>query len=192
MNTQGWFPLGLTSLISLQSKGLLSSPTPQFKSIDSSVLSLSYGPTLTSIHNSWKNHTLTRRTFVSWNHASRQKKGNIAPSLPTPTTQESDRKAGKWCWGSAYKIQGSRGAGNHSALFDSNTCMFSTIHSSHLRKMCRKTNLKKVKSYYRWQAAFAYCFQKNKQEWRVKYFFQYLNEIVVELLIARKINLSLS
>ena len=34
-----------------------SSPTPQFKSINSSVLSLLYGPTLTSIHDYWKNHT---------------------------------------------------------------------------------------------------------------------------------------
>ena len=30
--------------------------TPQFKNIDSSVFSLLYGPTLTSIHNYWKNH----------------------------------------------------------------------------------------------------------------------------------------
>ena len=34
-----------------------SSPTPQFKSIDSSVLILLYGPTLTSIHDYWKNHS---------------------------------------------------------------------------------------------------------------------------------------
>ena len=33
-----------------------SSPTPQFKSINSSVLSFLYGPTLTSIHDYWKNH----------------------------------------------------------------------------------------------------------------------------------------
>ena len=35
MTTQGWFPLALTGLVSLQSKGLSqeSSPTPQFKSI---------------------------------------------------------------------------------------------------------------------------------------------------------------
>ena len=33
------------------------SPTPQFKSINSSVLSLLYGPTLTSIHDYWKNHS---------------------------------------------------------------------------------------------------------------------------------------
>ena len=34
-----------------------SSPTPQFKSIRSLVLSLLYGPTLTSIHDDWKNHS---------------------------------------------------------------------------------------------------------------------------------------
>ena len=33
-----------------------SSPTPQFKIINSSVLSFLYGPTLTSIHDYWKNH----------------------------------------------------------------------------------------------------------------------------------------
>ena len=41
-----------------------SSPTPQFKSINSSVLSLLHSPTLISIHDHWKNHSLTRRTFV--------------------------------------------------------------------------------------------------------------------------------
>ena len=35
-----------------------SSPTPQFKSINSSVLSFLYRPTLTSIHDHWKNHSL--------------------------------------------------------------------------------------------------------------------------------------
>ena len=40
MNTQDWSPLGWTGWISLQSKGLSkSSPTPQFKSINSSALS---------------------------------------------------------------------------------------------------------------------------------------------------------
>ena len=34
-----------------------SSPTPQFKSINSSALSFSYSPTLTSIHDYWKNHS---------------------------------------------------------------------------------------------------------------------------------------
>ena len=34
-----------------------SSPTPQLKSINSLVLSLLYGTTLTSIHDDWKNHS---------------------------------------------------------------------------------------------------------------------------------------
>ena len=34
-----------------------SSPTPQFKSINSSALSLLHSPTLTSIHDHWKNHS---------------------------------------------------------------------------------------------------------------------------------------
>ena len=34
-----------------------SSPTPQFKSISSSVLIFLYGPTLTSTHDYWKNHS---------------------------------------------------------------------------------------------------------------------------------------
>ena len=32
-------------------------PTPQFKSINSSALSLIYGPTLTSVHDYWKNYS---------------------------------------------------------------------------------------------------------------------------------------
>ena len=35
-----------------------SSPTPQVKSINSSALSLLHSPTLTSIHDHWKNHSL--------------------------------------------------------------------------------------------------------------------------------------
>ena len=35
-----------------------SSPTPQFKSINSSVLSFLYSQTLTSIHDHWENHSL--------------------------------------------------------------------------------------------------------------------------------------
>ena len=37
---------------------LKSFPTPQFKGINSSVLSFLYSPTLTSIHDHWKNHSL--------------------------------------------------------------------------------------------------------------------------------------
>ena len=58
VNIQGWFPLGLTGCISLQSKGhsgVFSSTT--FEGINFSVLSLFYGPVLTSIHDHWKNHS---------------------------------------------------------------------------------------------------------------------------------------
>ena len=41
-----------------------SSPTPQFKSTNSSALSFPHSPTLTSIHDHWKNIALTRRTLV--------------------------------------------------------------------------------------------------------------------------------
>ena len=65
MNTQDWFPLGLTGWISLQSKGLSTvfSNTTQFKSINS-LASISYSPTLTSIVTTGKTKALTRWTFV--------------------------------------------------------------------------------------------------------------------------------
>ena len=51
MNIQDWFPLGLTSLISVQSKGLSRVfPTPQLKNINALTLSFLYIPTLTLIH----------------------------------------------------------------------------------------------------------------------------------------------
>ena len=56
MNIKDSFPLGLNGLITLQSKKLSKSLlTAQFKSINSSALSFLYGPTLTSIHDYWKN-----------------------------------------------------------------------------------------------------------------------------------------
>ena len=59
MNTQDWSPLGWTGWISLQSSDSQeSSPTPQFKSINFSVLSFLHSPTLTSLHDHWKNHSL--------------------------------------------------------------------------------------------------------------------------------------
>ena len=58
MNIQGWFPLGWL-LCSPQSPrdSQESSPTPQFKSMNSLALSLLYGPALTSVHDYWKNHS---------------------------------------------------------------------------------------------------------------------------------------
>ena len=55
----GWSPLGWTGLISVLSRGLSRVFSAiQFKSINSSALSLVYGPPLTSIHDHWKNHSL--------------------------------------------------------------------------------------------------------------------------------------
>ena len=66
--SQGWSPLEWTGWISLQSKGTLkeSSPITQFKSMNSLALSFLYSPTLTSIHDHWKNHSVDYgwRTFV--------------------------------------------------------------------------------------------------------------------------------
>ena len=66
MNIQDWFPLGLTGWISLLSKGLsrvFSNTT--VKSINSSALSFLYSPTLTSIHDHWKNHSFDK-TDLCW------------------------------------------------------------------------------------------------------------------------------
>ena len=58
MNIQDWFPLGLTGLISLQPKGLsrvFSNTTVQkYQFFGAQPL---YGPTLTCIHDYWKNHS---------------------------------------------------------------------------------------------------------------------------------------
>ena len=58
MNIQGWFPLGWTGWIFLWSKGIsrVFSNT-KFKRINSSTLSFLCSPTLTSIHNYWKNRS---------------------------------------------------------------------------------------------------------------------------------------
>ena len=66
VNIQGWFPLGLTGLISSLSKDSQEFyPSPQFESINSLVFSLLYGPNLTSVPEYWKqNMALSIRTFV--------------------------------------------------------------------------------------------------------------------------------
>ena len=58
------FSIGSFHLLEIQGT-LESSPTPQFESISSFILSLLYGPTLTSIHNTGKTITLTIENFVS-------------------------------------------------------------------------------------------------------------------------------
>ena len=53
VNIQDWFPLGYTGLISLLSEGL--SRVLQHHNSKTSILL--YGPTLTSVHDYWKNHS---------------------------------------------------------------------------------------------------------------------------------------
>ena len=52
------FRMDWLDLLAVQGTLQESSPTPQFKSINSSVLSFLHSPTLTSIHDQWKNHSL--------------------------------------------------------------------------------------------------------------------------------------
>ena len=58
MSIQDWFHLGWTGWISLQSKGLSRVFSNTIQSINSSALSFLYSPTLTSIHDYRKNHSL--------------------------------------------------------------------------------------------------------------------------------------
>ena len=59
MNIQDW---NWFDLLAIQGT-LASSPTPQFKSINSSTLSLLYDPTLTSICGYWKKQNKTKHSF---------------------------------------------------------------------------------------------------------------------------------
>ena len=73
MNTQDWCPLVWTGCISLQSKGLsriLSNTTVQ--SINSLVLSLFYGPRLTSTHDYQRNHSFYYMDLCQQNMSSYQ------------------------------------------------------------------------------------------------------------------------
>ena len=59
MSIQGWFLLRLTGLISCCPRDSQeSSPAPQFKGINFSVLRLLYGPALTIICDHWEDHNL--------------------------------------------------------------------------------------------------------------------------------------
>ena len=59
MNTEDWSPLEWLGGSPCRPRDSQeSSPTPQFKSINFLALSLLHSPTLTSIHDHWKNHSL--------------------------------------------------------------------------------------------------------------------------------------
>ena len=65
-NVQGWFPIGLTSWSPCSPRDSLeSSSAPHFESINSSALSLLYGPALTSTYDSCKNHQFSSVQLLS-------------------------------------------------------------------------------------------------------------------------------
>ena len=71
MNIQDWFPLGLTGLISLQSKGLsrvYSNSTVQRHQFFGAQPSC--GPSLTSIHDYWKKHSFYYMDLCQWSNVS--------------------------------------------------------------------------------------------------------------------------
>ena len=71
VNIQGGFSLGLTGLISLQSKGLsrVFSSIP-FEGITYSALSLFYCPAIKSVHDYWKNHSFDYTDLCRKNNVS--------------------------------------------------------------------------------------------------------------------------
>ena len=87
MNIYSWLPLGFIGLIPLQVQGTPKSLFLHHNSKKSETLSLLYGPTVTSVHDYWKNHILTMWTSV-WKMMSLMIVGasNWSPSLPlTPS-----------------------------------------------------------------------------------------------------------
>ena len=63
-NTQDWSPLGWTGCTPCSPRDFQeSSSTPQFKSTNSLAFSFLYSPTLTSIHDYWKNYTFDYMNF---------------------------------------------------------------------------------------------------------------------------------
>ena len=66
MNIQDWLLLGFTGWNPCSPRDSQeSSPTPQFKSINSLALSFLYSPTLRSMHDYWKNHSFDE-TDLCW------------------------------------------------------------------------------------------------------------------------------
>ena len=110
MNIQSWFPLGWTGWISLQSQGLSrASLMPQFESINCVVLSLLYGPTLTSISDYWKNHGFNYLDLCRLKKRSQKIKCTYLCGRWSQETlgekgggKQGEELAGGWCYQTSY------------------------------------------------------------------------------------------
>ena len=75
MNIQDWLPLGWLSGSPCSPRDSQEScPKPQFKTINSSLLTILYGATVTSIHDNWKNHSFDYTEIFQQSNVSTFKK----------------------------------------------------------------------------------------------------------------------
>ena len=137
MNIQDRFPLGWTGWISLKSQGL-----SQFKSINSLVLSLLYGPALTSIHDYWKKplekETATHSSILAWEIPWTEEPGSYNPrgckesdTTVQLSTQTNPNRS------SAYS-RGSKNDQENCSLNDFNFLMFICLRVvTEDRKLCK-------------------------------------------------------
>ena len=104
-NTEDWSLLEWTGWISLQSKGLSRVfSTPQFKSINSLVFSFLHSPTLTSIHDHWKNHILSLKRKNKWLYCS-FRNCDIMLVLTYSVSTNFFRIRDYTCWGKKVRLK---------------------------------------------------------------------------------------
>ena len=91
MNIQGWFPLGWLVWSPCSPRDSKESfPALQFRSINSSVLNFLYGPTLTSIHDYWENH--------SFDYMDLCQQSNVSAGVGGGTMQPTPQNCGRNDW----------------------------------------------------------------------------------------------
>ena len=109
MNIQDWFlEDGLVWSPAVQGT-VKSPPAPQFKSFNSSVLGFLYCPTLTSIHNYWKNHIFDYMDLCQQNKRKKKWKLNLFSCVwlfETQWTIQSMEFSKPEYWRILYLLQG--------------------------------------------------------------------------------------
>ena len=93
---QGWFPLGLTGLISCCPRDSQeSSPTPQFESNSSLVLSLLYDPTLISVQ--FSSAQFSHSVMSNSLRPREQQQARSPCPSPTPGVHPNPCSSSRWC-----------------------------------------------------------------------------------------------